>query len=585
MNVTEVRHLAVGAGTCVIAVTTPGSATLASHVGVLLVPPFGIERSGADRLMMALAHELAAAGHTVVQIDPVGTGDSSDIDRHGPGASTLVENFAAATLAGVGYLRDRGLTSCFAVGFRFGALAMTKALEAATVDGVEVDGAVLWSPVSSGRSYRRELLMLGSSTSAGLDEGWSAPGGDVLSPDDLASLTDLDLVRLPPPSPRVLLVSSGNDGSRQEAPTHWSSAAIVETHVDAALGAVCVEDPELGAVPEFAVTSVVRWISAAATCSPDDADARLDRQCPSMSDLDDPRSVDGPGWTEFPVTLTMEDGTLLTAIATRPSGEPHAALVLLSTGTNPRFGPGRFHTRVARQLAADGMATLRVERRGASNGPGIVDAYDPAHIDDVSAILRQAPAIVGSKRLVLAGTCSGAWAAWHSALRGFDGTAPREVVLINQIIFGEDSWDLTEASPAIAVRARQSLSNRQQWKAVFRGEINIARSTRRLLRYAALTTKNRISGFDGLASDLEIVRRGGVATTFLFDDEETGLVYLRMHGNGHLDQLVDAGQCRILTVPGAGHVFSSPSSVEWLAAQLGNALRRAGSAADADRNV
>ena len=575
MSVTKIRHLDVAHGTCVLAVTTPDETTPATGVGVLVVPPFGIEHSGADRLLVALADRLADAGHTVVQIDPVGSGDSSDIDRDRTDAQTMVDAFTEATRAGLAFLRDCGLTWRVAIGVRFGALAMTKALEGAGVSE-RVDAAVLWSPVSAGRSYRRELLILGSSTSAGMKDGWSAPGGDVLSPTDLASLTDLDLKFLPPPSPRVLVVSATNNGVRPETPPSWSSTVEVATHCDTEVGAVCVEDPELGAVPDSAVSVVVEWINAAAVRDRTVAEAKR----PELPDAA-LRSVDGPGWREFPVTLTMADGTLLFGIATRPTIEPQAALILLSTGTNPRFGPGRFHARVARRLAADGMATLRMERRGAARDPTITDAYDPIHIDDVSAILRQAPAIVGTESLVLAGTCSGAWAAWHSALRGFDGAMPREVVMINQIIFGEDSWDLTEASPAIAVRARQSLSNRQQWKAVFRGEINVARSAHRLLRYAALTTKNRISGFDGLASDLEIVRRGGVATTFLFDAEETGLVYLRMHGNGHLDRLIEAGQCRVLTVPGAGHVFSSPASVEWLVAQLRDALRRAASAANA----
>lgn len=586
MSVTEVRHLGVAGGTCVVTVTTPCGATRTSGVGVLIVPPFGIERSGADRLMVTLAHELAAAGHTVVQIDPIGTGDSSDRDRHTGGASTLADAFVDATRAGLTLLGDCGLTSFVAIGVRFGALALTKALGTAeTAEGVV--GVVLWSPVSSGRSYRRELIMLGSSTSAGLDEGWSAPGGDIVSPDDLASLTDLELKGLPAPARRVFVVSAGVDASNQEAVAAWSATANVETLIDVGVGAVCVEDPELGSVPSDAVRSVVRWVTAIAPHANSAPHAHSAPPITSTPTVDGPHSVDGPQWSEFPVTLTMDDGTTLTAIATRPAVSPRAALILLSTGTNPRFGPGRFHARVARRLAAHGMATLRVERRGATSQPDIADAYDPAQVDDVSATLRQAPAIVGTDRLVLAGTCSGAWAAWHSALRGFDGSAPREVVLINQIIFGDDSWDLTEESPAIAVRARHSLSSSQQWKAVFRGEINVARSARRLLRYAALTTRNRISGFDGLAGDLEIIRHGGVATTFLFDEDETGLVYLRMHGNGHLDKLIATGQCRVLTVEGAGHVFSSPTSVEWLTDRLGESLRRAASSvsADADRTV
>jgi hypothetical protein len=570
VSITEVRHLKVDHGTCVMTVTSPCASVASSHVGVVIVPPFGIERSGADRLLVALAHELAGAGHTAMLIDPVGTGDSSDLlvgDADRP--ANLVASFAHATLAAIAALRSRGFTSCFVVGIRFGALAMVSALSTST--DTHLDGAVLWSPVASGRTYRRELLMLGSSTSAGLPEGWSAPGGNIVGPDDLKSLSRLGLAELQPPASRILVVSTHDTQLSATVTETWSRTAPVDLIVDDALALARLEDPELGDVPTEAITRVTQWITTTAAPPQVERSGRattVDRRTVQ-------RALEGPGWTEFPVGLRMDDATVLTAMVTRPSSTPRAALVLLSTGTNPRFGPGRFHVRVARRLALAGFATLRVERRGASSAnPTFADAYDPRHIDDAIAILRQAPAIAGTDRLVLAGTCSGAWAAWHGALHGFDGTDVGEVVLINQIIFGEDSWDLTNDSPAIAVKTRQSLSNAKQWKAVLRGEINVPRSARRLVRYAALTAKNRLHGFDGLAGDLEIVRRNGVPTTFLFDDEETGLVYLRMHGNGHLKALIHSGQLRVHTVSGAGHVFSSPASVDWLSGQLTEALER-----------
>ena len=100
-----------------------------------------------------------------------------------------------------------------------------------------------------------------------------------------------------------------------------------------------------------------------------------------------------------------------------------------------------------------------------------------------------------------------------------------------------------------------------------------------------------VSAFTGSDCDhrlvLEIIRLGRVATTFLFDDDETGLVYLRMHGNGYLDELMASDQCRVLTVERAGHAFSSPASVEWLTDRMGDALHRAASrvSADTDRKV
>lgn len=576
MSVTETRHMSVAHGTCMMTLTMPCKSIPSSNVGVVFVPPFGIERSGADRLFATLAQALAHAGHTVVLVDPVGTGDSSDIDPAAEQTPTVVEAYTEATAAALTALGSR-VGPRFVVGFRFGALALCAT--ATTPGSAAWAGAVLWSPIASGRAYRRELLMLGSATSAGLAEGWSAPGGNIVSPRDLAAVNDLDLNRHGPPAPCVLIVSADtrSSGLNDEVHRSWSEHARIDSHVDEAVGAAHLEDPELGVIPDGAVAAVVQWITAEGQRH--EQQTAPDRRTGSPGLTNDrrlhARAMEGPRWSEFPVSMRMADGTPLAAVSTRPTEQPRAALVMLSTGTNPHFGPGRFHVRIARRLALAGFATVRVDRRGTTADPAVVDAYDPRHIDDVIAILRQAPAATGADQLVVAGTCSGAWAAWHAALHGFNGCSVGEVVLINQIIFGADSWDLTDDSPAIAVKTRQSLSDAKRWRAMLRGEINVARSARRLVRYAGLSARNRLHGFDGLASDLELIRRGGVPTTFLFDDEETGLVYLRMHGNGHLNSLIESGQVRLHTVSGAGHVFSSPASVDWLSSQLTDALERA----------
>jgi pimeloyl-ACP methyl ester carboxylesterase len=551
-------------------ITVPCTTVPATGVGVVLVPPFGVERCGADRLLVTLTERLASAGHTVVLIDPVGTGDSSDIDQNTHAHHTVVEAVDEALLAAFTTIGPT-VNRFVAIGLRFGALVLASLPSRTTLD---MAGVVLWSPVLSGRSYRRELLMLGSSSSAGLADGWSAPGGNVLSPDDLAAINDLDAKRSGPPAPHILVVDTAP--INPELAASWSSSAAVATHIDPALAEAHLEDPELGTIPDAAIAHVVKWVTTTASTATSAGALVSERRI-------QPRSMAGSGWTEFPVTITLHDGTSLAAISTRPEGTAKATLVLLATGTNPRFGPGRFHTRVARRLAERGFSTLRVERRGATNDPAEVDAYDVRHIDDVLDILRQAPALTGCDRLVLAGTCSGAWAAWHAALHGFQEVKVAEVVLINQIIFGDDSWDLANDSPAIAVKTRQSLTNAGQWKAMLRGEINVARSARRLARYAALTTRNRLRGFDGLAGDLEIIRGSGVPTTFLFDDAETGLVYLRMHGNGHLNELINTGLVRVHTIHGAGHVFTPPASVDWLGEQLGDALARAAETPATDR--
>ena len=418
-------------------------------------------------------------------------------------------------------------------------------------------GAVLIDTIARGKNYRRELILLGASTSAGLPEHWAAPAGSLLRPCDLAAMNALDLNGLPAVADHVLIVQGPHTPFPVATSTAWRSQASIETLVQP-VGELVTEDPELGCVMPQLLSGIGDWI--------DRLPPSQVTSTPIGVELPKSFAAAGPSWREEAVALPMPDGEMLHGIRTTPIQTTRAGLVLLSTGTNPRFGPARLHTILARRLAEGGVATLRIERRGAGVDGRTLGAYDPIHVDDVRAIDVMAAEVLGTPTIILAGMCSGAWAAWHAMLGGLRST---EVVLINQIIFGEGSWDLTAGSPAIAVKTRHSLGDPERWRAILRGEIHVARSARNLVRYAALTARNRFgAGFSDLHDDLETIADRSTRVHFIFDRDESGLVYVRMHGSTRLQELIDEGRITLSTVDDAGHVFSSPASVEWLCAAL-----------------
>lgn len=552
------------AGGCVATLTAPSQAGDCSNVGVLVVPPFGIEHCGFDRTSRQLAERLTSDGHTVLTIDPVGMGDSADL----PDDVNLVASYEQATLAALSYLRTQ-VSRVVGIGIRFGALALAHSLADDPLLGRRLEGALLWAPIERGRNYRRELMLLGASTSAGLDEGWAAPAGHVLRPNDLAAIGTLDLRNTPAPSRRIMVLQPTEAPFSTEVAEAWRGVASVDTVVDDGLAEAVLEDPEKGTVPTSTVERIAGWVQTLR--EPADRPSTFD--APPAPERDGVRHegvVHGPGWSEDAVTVTLRDGYVLQGIRTLPVHEPRAGLLMLATGTNPRFGPARLHTLIARTLAERGFAVVRLDRRGAGIAAGSIDAYDPVHVDDVHDIDAAAAALLGTSKVLLSGLCSGAWAAWHATLSGVTAT---EVMLVNQIIFGEDSWDLTEDSPAIAVKTRQSLTDAQRWKALLKGEINVQRSARRLVRYVALQAKNRFGeGFDGLSADLAKLREQGTPVRFIFDADETGLVYLRMHGSDALPGLEVRGKVRVQTIAGAGHVFAPPATAQWLADAMINAM-------------
>lgn len=550
MYTDDVTHrlvaVTVPSGTCMATLVGPGPSTPPTGHGVLVVPALGIEHAGSDRLVRLFGDHAARLGHLVLIIEPVGTGDSTDL----PDDTDLVVAYGQAITAGIRELARLG-THVTLMGLRFGALAIATSLAADPCVREMVLGAVLIEPVEKGRNYRRELLMLGASTSDGLDDGWAAPAGSVLRPSDLAALHGLMLDDTPPPAGHVLLAYGNDTALPASLTTSWSSTATVET-LRIAFDQIVVEDPERGRPLIELIVGVTEWLSLL----PDVAIGATSLKEPPP----DFRAA-GTTWSEDVVALPMDDGEVLRGVRTLPKSTTRAGLVILSTGTNPRFGPGRLHTVLARRLAALGVATLRIERRGAGSDGRAVDAYNPIHISDAHSIDAAASDVLHTSDFAIAGMCSGSWATWHALL---GGVRAGKVLLMNQIIFGEDSWDLSEDSPAMAVKTRQSLGDLDRWRAILRGEIRMVRSVRNLARYAALTARHRFGGLSGLRADLETIAHLDTDVHFMFDDAESGLVYLNMHGNEKLTQLIAERRITVDVVRHAGHVFASPQSVNWL---------------------
>lgn len=112
---------------------------------------------------------------------------------------------------------------------------------------------------------------------------------------------------------------------------------------------------------------------------------------------------------EGPITL----GGGLDGILTRPATPTRRPLwVLLNAGFIPRSGPFRLHVDLARSLAEQGFAVLRVDQ------PGVGDA--PPKRDDDVAVIRQGldriAELTGADRFVIGGLCSAADTGWKVAL-------------------------------------------------------------------------------------------------------------------------------------------------------------------------
>jgi hypothetical protein len=108
---------------------------------------------------------------------------------------------------------------------------------------------------------------------------------------------------------------------------------------------------------------------------------------------------------------------VLGAVVTLPDGEPRG-VVVLTTGGGGALRSHHFAlwTRVARGLADQGIASIRMEHGGVgdSTGEARMD-FRALPVDDVMTVARFGLETTGTRRLGLCGNCGGARAALHAA--------------------------------------------------------------------------------------------------------------------------------------------------------------------------
>ena len=579
--------------------------------GVVICDPFGIEALAADRTLNHLVAALVAAGVTVLRFAPPGAGDSSDVCV----GESIVGPWQRAIASAIELVSGTfGGAPVALLGLRLGATLAA----AVAAERNDVDRIVLWAPVA-GRPFTRELKLLGAAANTDPTALAVEAGGFGLSQSSVDELSPIDIAKLRRrPAPEVLIVDRDDVPGAGKFAVHLRELdASVDAPILPGYSAMRLDDPEEGDIPTAAVDAMVRWIARPRASAP----MTRPGPAPELGDRLD-LCVDGTAVIETALRIPVKSGQDLHGILTRPA-TPHRdsvtselAIALLTTGSNPCCGPGRLHTRLARHWASLGHTVVRIDRQGvgltelqrmcsldaglgpsgppsapltpkAGGEPTLGSAYDDVHIDDVAAISHEMRVALGAERIVLIGTCSGAYTAYRAARGGrLEANVPA-LISINQIIFDDHAWTTEADSPAYAIKARyelgQALRHPSRWLDVLRGNTPVIPALRRLARFIALKVRvtcttgyARLRGHakpaDGVAADMQTIAKHGIGQTYVFDEAETGLGYLRLHTDASMVGLETSGRMRRHVVSGAGHTFGPERSKRWLIETLDAAL-------------
>lgn len=560
------------------------------HHGVVLCSPFGYDELCTHRGWRRLAERIAAAGMPVLRFDYPGAGDSLGTEED-PGQ---VEAWIGSIVTAVRYLRQwTGVTQVSLCGLRLGA---TFAAIAAQRLG-DVEGLVMFAPALSGKNYVRELRAH--------RQGWlSTEAGAAAEPipesaayveafgfgwhgDEITRLSALDLrADTSAPARRVLLLDSSN-GARAAALVEQYAANGVQAErlpFDESdrfmLEALYSEEP----VEAFAAAT--RWLATEASSQAlADSAATLPEGLPKGLPKELPKELPQELPQGMPTLRLVQQRAVERSVIfgqyfgiyCQPdvprAGAP--AVLLFNTGASHHIGDGRIFVTFARRLAAQGIASLRMDLGGLGESAPVDEAVT---LDTIYSDQASIDAMAGADWLVsnghagvaTFGVCGGAFVGLHAAV------AHPAILGCFSVNVQKFVWDeAARVVPGVASTRvlRRSAVSLEKWKRVLRGESSLVPAvlelTRRMRRRLLRRVVELIDNTTGLSLAPSEVQRlmqrlntKGVQVQLVYGDFDLGLDELKIQFGANLSGLRRLSHVRVVTIPHLDHVLFTAQSRE-----------------------
>ena len=495
--------------------------------GVVLCNPFGYDALCVHRGWRDFAEALSVAGGLpALRFDYPGTGDSEGKEEDPQRFRAWIDSVKAATQ----YLRAAtGVTRVILCGMRLGA---TLAVIAAEELG-DIDTLVLMAPVISGKRYIRELGMQHQSwlkTPGGRDGAQEVNDGRavgafgfLVNSDTLEQLAVVDLIqRERIPATRVLLHDTCDSSFiRQLVARYRDHGASADVQIFPEYDRFLV-DPRFSVPPQQAFSSVLEWLGVQSSTAELPAAGLL----PPAPDA----RIDFAAGHETPVVFG--DGRYVGVFCEpRCTRDRAPAVLIVNSGGVHRVGDARLAVLMARRLAGQGIASLRMDLSGLGDSPchedspTLEDMYARHAVTDAMAGVEWLVA-AGNAEVVTFGACTGAYVSMHTALAHPCVTG---CMLINLPFF---FWGGPQTKPGAQSFESsrvywQSLRNPHKWLRLLTGRTNgraiaMELARRGLMRLTSLASSS-------LEGRLEVNTSTGAIRQLLMDLEHkrvrTSLVY------------------------------------------------------------
>ena len=570
--------------------------------GVIICPPVGYEQLHSHRSLRHLADRLAQDEVPVLRFDWHGTGDSAGVDEDSGRLAAWLANVRDA----VQWMRQRlGCRQISVIGLRLGG-----SLAALAAADLEIDNLVLWAPVTKGRAYVREMKAISltaETTSRTSDsDGNIEAAGFVLSSETAADLSQIELMRCEPRCRRALLVSRDDLPIDGRLSDHLSATGVSVEQIAVPGFVEMMREPHHSDVPKTAIREIATWLTRhiSAEASPTSAfdfgsETVTSALMPSAKSHS--TQMGEPPIRESAVRLsTQPDLFGIVCEPTLPTANDLPLVVLLNAGSSYRIGPGRLNVFLARQLAAQGFRSVRLDFCGLGDSVSADstcenDPYPATAFRDIEVILNDLQQRFGVGRIVLMGLCSGAYAAFQSAAQ-IQNPALVESVLINPLtFFWKQGMTVGDSPVRQLVSIHYYLGAALQpakWLKLIAGqtEIGFGEAIKIVLRkLGVLRLRKRVPRInrnddtpaspghphdEDLPGDLDRIVRLRRTLTMFFATTDPGYSILTYFARRKVRQLRRSGQLDISFIADADHTFSTQAARQTLGREISDYLCR-----------
>jgi len=411
--------------------------------GVVIAGAHGFEDLCSRRFLTLMARRIADAGMPVLQFDYPGCGDAANDHTQADSVAAWIASIASA----IDRLKaETGVADVLVIGFRLGALLAPAAIAGRS----DVAGLALLAPPLSGKAYVREMVGLSRMVDAMLplaaDAGEPFDGieaaGFRISAETVADLRALEWRDHLTVSPHLNLLLMSTGASHSDLADRIAAAGgIVQAETFGGFSRL-MSNPTANDIPQSTVEAVVDWAaknSGASTAMHEPAIA-----APTTPESTTPEStmLEGDGFRERP--LVIDPAPEICGVLCLPTDAPATAeaVLILNAGAIPHVGWARGAVDMARTLARQGIASMRVDLPGLGQSEAAPEKrlflYDEKGRDDVIRIVDWLERY-GFEQVCAAGICAGAYQAFHAARHDVRIT---HLAMINPLCF---SWNSSYA--------------------------------------------------------------------------------------------------------------------------------------------